>query len=216
MLSFMQDNNRDDSMVNAPGAESAGQESNETQNAADQDYLTPPEYAKNVKRSTIILAILFTCGVLCIWFMIKQTTPKTASATTSDGEMQIENAIVQLTGIKTQMHSQIGGMLDKFYQFADVDQVGVNKLKKNPFRHELYLADFEGLLNDARKNSNIDAGKNLQLWSIMKTRQGSCCMIDDKILYEGDSIRGFEVIRITGKSVELMSNGAKVILKMPE
>ena len=212
MLSFMQDHNSDDSILNAPGAEPASQESNEDQDAAE-DYLTPPEHAKNVKRSTIILAVLFTCGVLCIWFMIKQTTPKTASATTSAEETQIENAIEQLTGIKTQMHSRIGQMLDKFYQFADVDQVGVGKLKKNPFRHELYLADFEGLLD---KNPNIGAGNNLQLWSIMKTRQGSCCMIDDKILYEGDSIRGFEVIKITGKSVELMSNGGRVILKMPE
>jgi hypothetical protein len=215
MLSFMQDPNSNDSMLNAPGAGPAGQESNENQNDAE-DYLTPPEHARNVRRSTIILVILFTCGVLCIWFMIKQTTPKTASATTSAEETQIENAIEQLTGIKTQMHSRIGQMLDKFYQFADVDQVGVSKLKKNPFRHELYLPDFEGFLDDARKNSNIGTGNNLQLWSIMETQQGSCCMINDKILYEGHSIRGFKVIKITEKSVELMSNGARVILKMAE
>lgn len=92
----MQDNNRDDSMVNAPGTEPAGQESNENQNAADQDYLTPSEHAKNVKRSTIILAILFTCGVLCIWFMIKQTTPKTASATTSTRRRRLKTRLYNL------------------------------------------------------------------------------------------------------------------------
>jgi hypothetical protein len=86
------------------------------------------------------------------------------------------------------MHSRIDQMLGKFYQFADVDQVEVGELNRNPFRHELYLSNLDGLLDDKQKGMDDLTGGNLQLWSIIQT-----------------------------KFVELASgSGAHVILKMPE
>jgi hypothetical protein len=217
MLSFMQDKSRDDLMDNTAGPESTDAEANEDQNGAGQDYLAPAEHGKNAKRTTIILVILFTVGTLCIWFMIKKAAPRLVDAAMSPGEVQIENALAQLTGIKTQMHSRIDQMLGQFYQFADVEQVGVGQLKKNPFRQELYLSDLESLLNKEEKSPNIPTGDDLQLWGILQTEQGNCCMINDKMLYEGDRIGGLEVVRITGRFVKLVSaGGSQVILKIPE
>ncbi len=214
MLSFLQDNNRDDVKVNSRGPEGADAEPNEDEYTEEQDYLAPAEHGKNAKRTTIILMVLFSIGALCIWFMIKKAVPKLAAAAMSPEEIQIENALAQLTGIKTQMHSRIDQMLGKFYQFADVDQVGVDELNRNPFRHELYLSNFDGLLDD--KLDDLTGG-NLQLWSIIQTEEGNCCMINEKIVYEGDTIGGLKVIRIGSKFVELASgSGARVILKMPE
>jgi preprotein translocase subunit SecG len=213
MLSFLQDNNRDD-LVDTAGPEGTGTEANEDQNGDGQEYLAPAEHGKNAKRTTIILVILFSVGSLCIWFMIKKAAPRFAAAAVSTEEAQIENAIAQLTGIKTQMNSRIDQMLGQFYQFADVDQVGVGQLKKNPFRHELYVSDFESLLD---KEPDISTGTDLQLWGILQTEQGNCCMINEKILYEGDRVSGLKVVRIGGKHVELVTaSGSPVILKIPE
>jgi preprotein translocase subunit SecG len=212
MLSFMQDNERDDSILNEHTGEVAGEELAEVE-SGEQDYLAPAAHEKNVKRSTIVLVVLFALGVMCIWFMIKKTTPKPAAAAVSPEEVQIENILAQLTGAEAQMPGQMGKMAGKFYQFSDVEQVGLNELKQNPFRHQRY-----GISVERNRREDLDTGgvKDLRLWSIMETEQGSCCMIADKILYEGDSIRGFEVVRIGRSFVELMSNGARVILKMPE
>jgi hypothetical protein len=45
--------------------------------------------------------------------------------------------------------------------------------------------------------------KNMQLMSLMQSEQGNCCMIDDKILYEGDLIKGFKVSQIGDGFVKL-------------
>ena len=50
----------------------------------------------------------------------------------------------------------------------------------------------------------------------MESEQGSCCMINEKILYVGDTIKGFKVNQIESRFVELVSNDLQVILKMSE
>jgi len=213
MLSFMQDNSR----INTGEPKGVDAELNEGRSAAEQDYLTPAAHGKYSKHTTIILVVLFTVGALCIWFMIKKVAPKLVAAAMSTEEAQIENALTQLTGIKTQMHNSIDQMLGQFYQFADVDQIEVGELKKNPFRHELYLSDIEGLFDEDPMSLNISTGSDLQLWGILQTEQGNCCMINDKIVYAGDWIGGLKVVQITGKFVELVStSGSQVILKMPQ
>ncbi|MHC5061230.1 MAG: hypothetical protein ACYTFK_09125 [Planctomycetota bacterium] len=218
MLSFLRDDNSNDvtddaSQLSSGGAEVAG----EGEQAEDMDYLKPAAHGKNTKRTTVILMILFAVGALCVWVMIKKAAPNLATAATSQQEVQIDNALTQLTGIKTEMNSRIDQMLDKFYQYADVDQVKTHELNRNPFRHELYLANLEGLFDDSLSSLNLVAESDLQLWSIMQTENGNCCMINDKIVYEGDTISGFKVVRISSKFAELVSgSGAKVILKMPE
>jgi hypothetical protein len=41
-------------------------------------------------------------------------------------------------------------------------------------------------------------------------------MIDDKILREGDSIKGFKVLQIGDSFVKLESNGVEIVLKLSE
>ena len=49
----------------------------------------------------------------------------------------------------------------------------------------------------------------MQLVSIMQTGQGNCCMINGKILYEGDSIQGFVVRQINDSFVKLDAEDAE-------
>ena len=71
--------------------------------------------------------------------------------------------------------------------------------------------------------------KTLKLLSIMRSDQGDCCMINDRILRQGDTIEGFKIVQIGGNSVELAwsPNGdpaaeaspteeMKVVLKLSE
>ena len=217
---FMNDENTED---NAVGNNEAASDNNASQGSLqnlEQDYLVPAEHGRNLKRSTITLAILFSVGVLCLWFMIKQTGPKQAAASTE--EAQIEKAIAQLTGIKTEMNSRMDEVVDKFYQFSNVEQVEVDELKRNPFVYDFtpeveddgvdkYIVNREILKQEMQTKSG-----RMRLWSIMESPQGSCCMIDDELFYEGDKIQDLTITRIEDSFVELSSMGIKVKLKMSE
>ncbi len=178
-----------------------------------QEYLTVAAKDKDVRKTTYLLAFLFVIGLLCLGIMIKKSTLQTAiaSAVTTE-ESQIEAAIAQLTGVKSEMFSRLDEIVNKFYQFSDIPQVKVNELVKNPFKHQLaYGID---------TLANIDqASADMQLLSIMrsgKDNASQCCMIDDKILYEGDSIRGFKVLRIGNNFVKLGLKGTELVLRLSE
>lgn len=226
MLSFLREQEPEDSSAQKPPAASGSVSTDSTKKAQEQEYLTVAVQEKQVRKSTILLAVLFGVGLLCLWFMIKKSTPQAATASAvSTEESQIERAITRLTGIRSEMFNRMDKIVKKFYEFSDVQQVGVNELVKNPFEHEVFLGNLRDI-PDA-KDVDIEAemmrqqrlrqqAKGLQLLSIMQSNQGNCCMIDDKILYEGDSIRGFEVCEISDSFVKLESQGVEILLKLSE
>ncbi|MBA7633113.1 hypothetical protein ES703_40674 [subsurface metagenome] len=179
---------------------------------------------KRVRKSTTLLAVLFIIGLLCLWFMIKKSTPTAASAGSAETkETLIETAIARLTGVKSKIFSRMDEIVKKFYEFSDVPQVKVNELAKNPFEVETFSANLrekpgaEGI--DAKKLWQQQIrykSKGMQLLSIMQSNQGNCCMIDDRILYEGDSIKGFKVLQIGDNYVKLESDGVQITLKLSE
>ena len=179
-----------------------------------QDFLTVAQHGKAVKQSTIILGVLFVAGAICLWFMISKTSPSDASAAVSNEEMQIEAAIAQITGIRNEMDEKLNDVGDIFDNFSDVDQIGVNELKKNPFMSDV------GFIPDVEEEDQViefTTESELQLWSIsVASGQKSCCMIDESILYVGDKINGYQVEKIESKFVELLGNGRRVRLKMDE
>ena len=54
----------------------------------------------------------------------------------------------------------------------------------------------------------------MELWSITATPKGVCCMIDDKVLCQGDAYKNMTVKSITEKTVTLEYKGIDVELKM--
>lgn len=200
---------------------------NSTENAQQQEYFTVAAKSKNVHKSTVLLAILFGVGLLCLCFMIKKSAPKTASADVIGAEeTQIEVAITQLTGVRAEMYNSMDEIVGKFYEFSDVLQVQVGELLRNPFELEMFLASLRSKLSDD-KGFDIDAemllqqqlrqqAQGMQLLCIMQSEQGRCCMINDQILYEGGVIKGFNVIRIGDNSVGLKSEDMEIVLKLPQ
>jgi hypothetical protein len=213
MLSFLNENENNKSQTEAvQDADNQAQKSDQA-SEEEQDYLMPANTGKSVKQSTVLLTVLIVAGAAVVWGMIKKTGPQDASAATKTEDMQVESAIAKLTGIRTEMYGKLDQIAEKFNHFSNVNQVSVDQLSKNPFVH---ANGYSGgvLLKETSKKD----GKNAQwrLWSIMDSQQGRCCMINDKLLYVGDSINGMIVSQIGKNAVELTSNQQSVILRISQ
>jgi hypothetical protein len=170
----------------------------------------------------MLLAVLFVIGLLCLLFMIKKSVPESAAAASNDAEdNQITKAIERITGVGSEMFKRMDQIVHKFYEFSDVEQVRVYELVKNPFERQIFLAEraespdskeAELLRQELLKQRK----KGMQLLTICQTEQGNFCMIDDKILYEGDMIKGFKVSQISDTFVKLELEDDQIILKLSQ
>jgi hypothetical protein len=222
MLSFQKEDRIGD-LVGQPDENTAGQ------STQDLPYLTVASRGSHVRKTTRLLLVLFVIGLAALIFMIKKSTPKTASAQDSDdAQTQIEKALSRLTGIKTELFNRMDEIVNKFYEFSNVQQVDVDELAKNPFMHDMVWANVGKQVQEAEIDSELlrqqrlkQQADEMQLLSIMHAPQGKCCMIDDKILYEGDSIRGFKVYQIDDNYVRLLweqpdADKVEIVLELAE
>jgi len=230
MLSFLREQGYEDSMDSKESKTPKDGTKQQGNAPADknqqQQYLTVAAQGKNVRKMTMMLVVFFGVGLLGLLFMIKKSAPKTAAASEqSVEESQIEKAIERLTGVGSEMFKRMDQIVGKFYEFSDVKQVGVDELAKNPFEHQIFLAEV-GETSDSKddqmkaeliRRQRLKQGtKDMQLLTICQTDQGNCCMIDDKILYEGDMIKGYKVGQISDNSVKLELEGVEIVLKLSE
>lgn len=211
MLSYLKDSNQvpasSDMLDNDEAASSA------------KDYMTVSGQNQKVRRSTMVLVALFVVGGLGLLFMVKKTPPASANAEPSQDEVQLETALAQLNTMQAEMNSQMDSVAGRFYQFNNVDQVGVEELKKNPFnmRDSDHASNASGAGPQQHERIQQEAqviSMGLELWSITATPKGMCCMIDDKVLYQGDTYKNMTVSSITEKTVTLEYKGIPVELKM--
>jgi preprotein translocase subunit SecG len=192
-----------------------------------QEYLTVATHGKRTRKSTILLAVLFCAGLICLFFMIKKSSPGAAAAATGQTEeKEVELAIARLTGIKSEIYTRMDEIVRKFDEFSDVQQVNVSELAKNPFRQDVFLSDLKEMSDTQRDSGPNDEAirkqqlalqaRGMHLLSIMQSERGKCCMIDDKILYENDSIKGFTVSEIGNNAVSLKAEGVEIVLKLSQ
>ncbi len=160
------------------------------------------------------MAILVAIGLVGLGYMIRKSQPQAASARTGDeDETKIEAAIGRLTGVSSEMVSRMDEIVDKFYEFSDVDQVGVTELVKNPFQVEAFMGavkdqgateqDEKARAALIRREMIKKRAANLALLSVMRSEDGNACMINDRILRKGDTIEGFVIMEIAANSVKL-------------
>mgnify|MGYP001191803820 CR=1 FL=1 len=214
MLSFM----REQGAGNPSDRASAGTGSQDVSSAAGpeaQEFLTVAANSKNVRRSTVLVAILVAIGLVCLMFMIRKSQPQAASAKQSkNDETKIEAAISRLTGVRSEMAGRMDEIIQKFYEFSDVFQVRVGELVKNPFQTEgpvKGIKEEPGVAVDPQARAEMirrekmqQQASTLRLLSIMRSDSGHSCMINDQILRLGDTIEGFTISQIASNSVELV------------
>lgn len=222
MLSYLKDGSQNPVLSELQDAQTQGLDSSENKPA---EFLTVSGQGKKVRQSTVIVAVVFAVGALGVWFMIKKTAPVAADAAPSQDQTQLESALAQLDTMQKEMNTQMNSVVGRFYQFSSIDQVGVDELKKNPFRRELDFSvnsnvpDSDTLRTQQQLHLEEEAQRQrmgLEVWSITATPKGMCCMINDKVLYVGDNYRDMTVTSINAKTVMLDYKGIPVELKMDE
>ena len=186
------------------------------------EFLTVTSKSNSTRNSTIMLVAFFVIALISIFIGIKKTAPNSAAAAVDSEDLLMEAAITKITGIKTTMTDQMDQIVNKFYEFSDVKQVQVDELAKNPFVRQTALGstanndqfDISGTLEQQQLKQ---IANSMQLLSIMLSTNSpnqSCCMIDDKILYVGESIKGFKISHIDENSVKLQSGTLEIELKL--
>ncbi len=219
MLSFQKEDNN--AATNpSQTADTAAPQDGLTQQA---DYLTVSGHGKKLRQSTIALVLLFAVGAGGVWFMIKKTSPAAANAAPAQDSTQLEAALAQINTVQAEIDSEMNSVVNRFNHFNDVEQIGVDELKKNPFELETGIVPDESVADALEKNKQKEleavaqqkAGQ-LELWSITSTPKGNCCMINNKLLYIGDEISGLTVKSINKKTVVLDYSGISIELKMSE
>ena len=218
MLSFLRDQNSAGTPGQEPPAVGGTPPVNGAGPSPEQEFLTVATHGKRARKSTMLLAVLFVVGLVCLGFMIKKTAPQAASAKIGQTEeAKVESALARLTGIKSEVFSKMDEIVKKFYDFSGVMQVQVGELAKNPFTLELFPADAkqEPLVVETegtdpatiwRQQIRLKT-KDMRLLSIMCSDQSKSCMIGTRILREGDSIQDFTVREIGDNSVKLRWSG---------
>ncbi len=202
MLSFMREQEpKNASARPVPGSGSPDSSAGDA--TGSQEFLTVATNRQTLRRSTILVAVLVGIGLVSLLLMIRRSAPQTASAKETANDQKIASAISRITGGRTEMAGRMDEIVKKFYEFSDVVQVKVSELAKNPFESEgaVPVLDNSAGQMDLLRLQRIRA---LKLVSIMRTPgQGTCCMINDQILQQGDIIEGFKIAEIGNNSVTL-------------
>ena len=194
---------------------SQGSQNSQSEQGEQNEVIELAVQAKHVRQTTLILVGAIVIVFAAIWLIHRKATNAQLNAAVVDPQMVVETAIAQLTGIKTENVDQVDQLVKKFYEFADFGQVGVHQLSKNPFNLSQALPDAAGN-SSASKNSGAgdiqNNAKKMQLQSIMQSKYGNCCMIDDILLYKGDKINNFEIMEIGDGFIRLRTGGQDVTL----
>jgi preprotein translocase subunit SecG len=209
MLSFMREQGGSGS--SSKQTKRSDQTDGHTSNDTAQEFLSVAANKNKLRKSTILVAILVAIGLVCLWFMIRKSQPESASAKQGDEEEnRLEVAIGRLTGVSTEMVDKMDRIVKKFYEFSDVFQVKVSELVKDPFAVEIFAKDMSNQVvsNEdtavlIREQRMKEQAATLQFLSVMQSADGNACMINDRILGEGDRVDNFVVTRIGGDFVLL-------------
>jgi len=222
MLSFMREQESPKASDRSAGPDSQHVPAGESPEA--QEYLTVAANSKNLRRSTMLVAILVAIGLLCLLVMIRRSQPQAASATEAKGDQtKIEAAISRLTGVRSEMVGRADEIVKKFYEFSDVFQVKVSELNKNPFEVEggvktekqnTMVTEDPQLRAQLLRNQRLQQQvSTLKLLCITQPGQNSSqdfyCVINDQQLRQGDKVEDFTVRRIGSNSVDLVWSGPK-------
>ncbi len=221
MLSFLQDENIEENKASeSPDAPASSDAPAVEQPKQQEEYLTVSARSENVRKGTYVLFVLFGIGLLGLWFMVKKSTPQSASAAIgiSSEKDRLDSAMSRLDGDGAGMFGQTKEIVGRFYESSTIRQVEVNKLKKNPFKTEKLSYCLKQIRQSEELESlsaaNMQRTSSFELLSICESLKGRSCMIGDEVLYEGDSIKDFKVEQIGDDFVKLQSADGEIVLEI--
>ena len=188
-----------------------GQTQNDNQKPETNQSISSPivlQKKKQVLESTVMFVVLFVFSLYCLLFVVAKTEPQAAVASQINvEEVRLDMAIAKLTSTGADAFNEPERIVKRFYDLDNIQQIKVNQLTKNPFKLESLHADITSgrrvVTDTMQKIGLMEQANSMQLLSIIATNSGNSCMIDYKLLYEGDTIRGFEITEIADSYVKL-------------
>jgi hypothetical protein len=215
MLKFQQEQS---SVISDEKRNELMSESSAAPGAGQNDFLTVGSRDKAVKKGTIVLAALFVVGLGALFLMIKKSTPASATAAETTQKNAMQAAIAKITGIKKELAGDMQNGL--IYELSNVEkkQIKVGELKKNPFMLDKSNSDKAASTDDSGvvdfTPHKVETVNGMRLLGIMQSPNGNSAMINDRIVYKGDKVSGYQVLAINDDSVDLSSQGTTVTLRI--
>jgi ketol-acid reductoisomerase len=190
---------------------------------AEMEFVT--ETSSSSARGTgLLLAGLLLAGAAAIYFMHLRAGPGPAAASA-----EVASAKKTITEFLSDGGSNLRNMQDlirnteqvvqQFSEFPSQNQVALDELQTNPFLfvREVKVPEDPAKILAAQREQDRAAAKKaaeaLRLQSIM-TGNVNTCMINNKLVTEGQECEGFLVEKITASSVIVKRDGFRFELSM--
>lgn len=180
-----------------------------------------------LSRNNLVLAGLFTAGIVVIALLHFKAGPQSAAAASTANDTQMDTLLATLTQVKNDCRSAAASsIIDRFYYEARQRQVPPEQLAGNPFR----MAPPEALPPPSQIESTPHAVapdlqaqalaeaqesiRDLTLQSVLTGSAGATAIVSNNVLTVGQKVCGWTVVEIAPRRVVLEWQSHRHILTM--
>jgi hypothetical protein len=215
---------------NESGEGAASDELLDQLNGGDENIVVE-EQKSPLSRSTLVMFVILVIGAAGLYFMYRQTGPKSAGAAITPETASAHQTISTfLSGGDASVKSMekllrnTEKIVQQFVKYPSRTQVPLSDLRTNPFRqHEEVAAkadtgptseEVEKARREQQRQAALKGVQELQLQSIMFSDNRKACMINNSLYREGQQVGDFVIEKISPQSVIVESNKFRFSLQM--
>jgi hypothetical protein len=199
---------------------------NDALTTGDTEFVAAEEKKPVVTQGMLYLLLLVAIGGGGTWFMYKKQSPSAAAAAASADTAQAQQTIDNFLstgpqGIKLmqEMLHNTESIVKEFLDYPSAPQIPLSELHTNPFRfsrNETGKVDEDAakLRKEEERAAAKKASQALNLQSIMVNGSRSSCMINNKMVTEGQQVEQFVIEKITREGVIVKSGVYRFELRM--
>jgi hypothetical protein len=212
------------------GEQVASAELLDSLNSGDENLVVEEQKAP-LSRGTLAMFIIMVVGAATLFFMYRQTGPKSAGAAVTQETATAHQTISTfLSGGDASVKSMekllrnTEKIVQQFVKYPSRTQIPLSDLRTNPFRqHEEVAAkagtgptseEVEKARREKMRGEALKAVQELQLQSIMFSDNRKACMINNSLYREGQQVGDFTIEKISPQSVVVEMNKLRFELKM--
>jgi hypothetical protein len=202
-----------------------GEDLNNSLAAGETEFVATEEKKPVITQGMLYLLALVAVGGGGTWFMYKRQSPATASAASveaAQAQQTIDNFLStgpQGMKLMKEMLHNTESIVREFLEYPSVPQIPLSDLHSNPFRFS--QAEPGKVDEDAAKKKKeeeralvLKASQALNLQSVMVNGTRSSCMINNKMVSEGQQIDQFVIEKISREGVIVKSGVYRFELRM--
>jgi hypothetical protein len=212
------------------GEQAASEELLDSLNGGDENLVVEEQKAP-LSRGTLVMFVILVVGAGGLYFMYRQTGPKSAGAAVAQETATAHQTISTfLSGGDVSVKSMekllrnTEKIVQQFVKYPSRTQIPLSDLRTNPFREHAEVAvkvdngptseEMEKARREQERQAAVKAVQELQLQSIMFSDSRKACMINNSLYREGQQIDVFTIDKISPQSVIVETNKFRFELRM--